>query len=164
MDSTQATQPLCKRGQGLRTRWRAAASAGAGALRLSNRAPPLRLLQRTNTQPVAPTHNIRSWNFTPSPGWTEEEARTLKLCVMRHGVGAWGQIAATGLLPGKTTGQLSSQTQRLLGQQSLAGASASGQRAAGPAYRGPDRPWNKASRHALARLRAPATASFSTVH
>jgi hypothetical protein len=46
----------------------------------------------------------------------------LKLCVMAHGVGAWGRIAATGLLPGKVTQQLSSQTQRLLGQQSLAGA------------------------------------------
>jgi hypothetical protein len=41
---------------------------------------------------------------------------------MSWGVGAWGQIAAAGILPGKTTQQLSSQTQRLMGQQSLAGA------------------------------------------
>jgi len=65
-----------------------------------------------------PTYNHR-WNFSLSPGWTTGEVQALKLCVMKYGVGAWGQIAATGLLPGKTTQQLSSQTQRLLGQQSL---------------------------------------------
>jgi hypothetical protein len=64
------------------------------------------------------------WNFTPSPGWTKEEVQILRLCVMKHGVGAWGQIAASGQLAGKTSQQLSSQTQRLLGQQSLAGARA----------------------------------------
>ena len=68
----------------------------------------------------------RSWNFSLAPGWTEAEVRALKLCVMRHGVGAWSAIAATGLLPGKTAQQLSSQTQRLLGQQSLAGAQSLG--------------------------------------
>lgn len=39
---------------------------------------------------------------------------------MRHGVGRWVQILETGLLPGKLIQQLNGQTQRLLGQQSLA--------------------------------------------
>ena len=39
---------------------------------------------------------------------------------MRLGVGRWVQIQATGLLPGKMVQQLNGQTQRLLGQQSLA--------------------------------------------
>ena len=61
------------------------------------------------------------WNFTPSPGWTKEEANILKLCLMKYGVGRWVQILETGLLPGKMIQQLNGQTQRLLGQQSLAG-------------------------------------------
>ena len=62
------------------------------------------------------------WNFTPSPGWTKDEAALLKLCLMKFGVGKWVQILDTGLLPGKLIQQLNGQTQRLLGQQSLAGA------------------------------------------
>jgi hypothetical protein len=49
----------------------------------------------------------------------------LRLCLMKHGVGQWLQILNTGLLPGKLIQQLNGQTQRLLGQQSLAGASRS---------------------------------------
>ena len=45
----------------------------------------------------------------------------LKLLLMKIGVGRWVQILETGLLPGKMIQQLSMQTQRLLGQQSLAG-------------------------------------------
>ncbi len=45
----------------------------------------------------------------------------LKLCLMKYGVGHWQQIHSVGLLPGKLIQQLSGQTQRLLGQQSLAG-------------------------------------------
>ncbi|KAL3142940.1 hypothetical protein ABBQ38_003225 [Trebouxia sp. C0009 RCD-2024] len=60
------------------------------------------------------------WNFTPSPGWTKEEAQILKLCLMKYGVGRWVQILDTGLLPGKLIQQLNGQTQRLIGQQSLA--------------------------------------------
>lgn len=41
---------------------------------------------------------------------------------MKYGIGQWGPILNTGLLPGKVNGQLNNQTQRLLGQQSLAGA------------------------------------------
>ena len=40
---------------------------------------------------------------------------------MKYGVGRWVQILDTGLLPGKLIQQLNGQTQRLLGQQSLAG-------------------------------------------
>ena len=75
-------------------------------------------------------HNERfcpcRWNFTPSPGWTKEEAAVLKLCLMKYGVGRWVQILDTGLLPGKLIQQLNGQTQRLLGQQSLAGVRALG--------------------------------------
>ena len=45
----------------------------------------------------------------------------LKLCLMRYGVGQWQAIQGAGLLPGKLIQQLYGQTQRLLGQQSLAG-------------------------------------------
>lgn len=60
------------------------------------------------------------WNFTPSPGWTREEAHILKLCLIKFGIGRWVQILDYGLLPGKLIQQLNGQTQRLLGQQSLA--------------------------------------------
>lgn len=63
---------------------------------------------------------FRSWNFTPSPGWTRDEAQTLKLLLMSVGVGRWVSILDSGLLPGKMIQQLNGQTQRLLGQQSLA--------------------------------------------
>jgi len=45
---------------------------------------------------------------------------------MKYGVGRWVQILETGLLPGKMIQQLNGQTQRLLGQQSLAGAHLTG--------------------------------------
>jgi hypothetical protein len=64
--------------------------------------------------------SLRRWNFTPSPGWTKEELHILKLCLMRFGVGQWLAILNTGLLPGKLIQQLNGQTQRMLGQQSLA--------------------------------------------
>ncbi|KXZ44344.1 hypothetical protein GPECTOR_69g437 [Gonium pectorale] len=60
------------------------------------------------------------WNFTPAPGWTREEVNVLRLCLMKCGVGQWMQILNLGLLPGKMIQQLNGQTQRLLGQQSLA--------------------------------------------
>ena len=60
------------------------------------------------------------WNFTPSPGWTKDECATLRLCLMKFGIGRWMQIVESGVLPGKQIQQLNGQTQRLLGQQSLA--------------------------------------------
>ena len=62
------------------------------------------------------------WNFTPSPGWTKEEVFALKLALEKFGIGKWVQISDSGVLPGKLIQQLNGQTQRLLGQQSLAGA------------------------------------------
>ena len=44
---------------------------------------------------------------------------------MKYGVGRWVQILDTGLLPGKLIQQLNGQTQRLIGQQSLAGSAGS---------------------------------------
>lgn len=58
--------------------------------------------------------------FAPSPGFTKEDVGILKIALMALGVGRWVQILDTGLLPGKMIQQLNCQTQRLLGQQSLA--------------------------------------------
>ena len=88
-------------------------------------APPCFPVQRSTAGSLAGilmVSNTCRWNFTPSPGWTKEEANILKLCLMKYGVGRWVQILETGLLPGKMIQQLNGQTQRLLGQQSLAGA------------------------------------------
>jgi hypothetical protein len=66
---------------------------------------------------------MESWslvNSTLAPGWSVEEVRVLKAAIMRFGIGRWRKILSCGCLPGKTSSQLSSQTQRLLGQQSLA--------------------------------------------
>jgi hypothetical protein len=46
----------------------------------------------------------------------------LKLALMKFGVGKWKEIVESDCLPGKLIQQLNGQTQRLLGQQSLAGA------------------------------------------
>ncbi len=67
------------------------------------------------------TMSHRRWNFTPSPGWTRDQVAILRLALMKYGVGRWVQILDTGLLPGKLIQQLNGQTQRLIGQQSLAG-------------------------------------------
>ena len=32
------------------------------------------------------------WNFTPSPGWTKDECATLRLCLMKFGIGNWKVI------------------------------------------------------------------------
>ena len=60
------------------------------------------------------------WNFTPSPGWTKDEAFALRQCLKKFGIGKWVQIVDSGVLPGKQIQQLNGQTQRLLGKQSLA--------------------------------------------
>lgn len=59
-------------------------------------------------------------NATLAPGWRTDEVEVLKAALMRFGIGRWKKIMQSGCLPGKTPSQLSSQTQRLLGQQSLA--------------------------------------------
>ncbi|KAK4529994.1 hypothetical protein CCYA_CCYA03G0851 [Cyanidiococcus yangmingshanensis] len=69
--------------------------------------------------PTAP-HALSLWNFSLSPGWTADEVHRLRLCLMAHGVGRWSQIVQSGHLVGKTISQLNLQTQKLLGQQSLA--------------------------------------------
>ncbi|KNC49009.1 uncharacterized protein AMSG_04752 [Thecamonas trahens ATCC 50062] len=60
------------------------------------------------------------WNYTLSPGWTDAEVDILTKCMMKYGVGNWSLYKKLGVLPGKTTAQLNTQTQRLLGQQSTA--------------------------------------------
>ncbi len=51
---------------------------------------------------------------------------------MKFGIGKWREIEDSGLLPGKMNQQLYGQTQRLLGQQSIVGASAGLHKAAHP--------------------------------
>ena len=60
------------------------------------------------------------WNYTLSPGWTIEEVDVLKIALMKYGIGKWKRIKKINCLPGKTIAQMNLQTQRLLGQQSLA--------------------------------------------
>ena len=59
-------------------------------------------------------------NYTLSPGWTKDEVEILKLALMKYGIGKWKDIQREGCLPSKTISQMNLQTQRLLGQQSLA--------------------------------------------
>ena len=44
----------------------------------------------------------------------------LKIALMKFGIGKWQTILKHGCLPSKTISQMNLQTQRLLGQQSLA--------------------------------------------
>ena len=60
------------------------------------------------------------WNYTLSPGWSNEEVEALKIALMKYGIGKWRRIQKSNCLPGKTIAQMNLQTQRLLGQQSLA--------------------------------------------
>ena len=32
------------------------------------------------------------WNYTLSPGWTEEEVEVLKVALMKFGIGKWKRI------------------------------------------------------------------------
>jgi len=59
------------------------------------------------------------WNCTLSPGWGAEDIQTLRMAIAKFGLGHWTSIIQQGSLPEKTPAQLSIQTQRLLGQQSL---------------------------------------------
>jgi len=58
------------------------------------------------------------WNYTLSPGWTNEACEVLRKAVIKYGCGNWKGIEIH--FPNKTNGQLNLQTQRLFGQQSLA--------------------------------------------
>jgi hypothetical protein len=59
-------------------------------------------------------------NYTISPGWTRNEVEVLKIALMKYGIGKWRKIKRCKCLPGKTVSQMVLQTQRLLGQQSIA--------------------------------------------
>ena len=64
-------------------------------------------------------HSISLWNYTLSPGWTDQEVDVLKKALMKFGIGRWRKIIDSECLPGKSIGQIYLQTQRLMGQQSL---------------------------------------------
>jgi len=55
-----------------------------------------------------------------SPGWDPREAEILKIALMKFGVGRWVKISKSECLPNKAISQMYMQTQRLVGQQSLA--------------------------------------------
>lgn len=44
------------------------------------------------------------WNYTLSPGWTEQEVSVLKLALMRYGIGRWRKIINCQCMPGKSIG------------------------------------------------------------
>ena len=60
------------------------------------------------------------WNYSLFPGWSEEEVEVLKIALIKYGIGHWTRIQKVNCLPGKTIVQMYLQTQRLIGQQSLA--------------------------------------------
>eukprot|EP01088_Endostelium_zonatum_P021165 TRINITY_DN8185_c0_g1_i1.p1 TRINITY_DN8185_c0_g1~~TRINITY_DN8185_c0_g1_i1.p1 ORF type:complete len:255 (-),score=88.93 TRINITY_DN8185_c0_g1_i1:149-913(-) len=60
------------------------------------------------------------YNYSLSPGWSTEEVQVLRKLLMKFGVGRWKAIMRSGALPGKSNSQLNIQTQRLLGQQTIA--------------------------------------------
>ena len=73
-------------------------------------------------RPRASVRLVRPDSKRKRAGWTKEEVLALKLALEKFGIGRWVQIVDSGVLPGKLIQQLNGQTQRLLGQQSLAGA------------------------------------------
>ena len=52
---------------------------------------------------------------THAPGWTAKESELLKHAMMKFGVGKWGKLRRSGLLPHKKLIQSFIETQRLLG-------------------------------------------------
>ncbi|KJE91139.1 hypothetical protein CAOG_02319 [Capsaspora owczarzaki ATCC 30864] len=60
------------------------------------------------------------YNVSLSPGWEARDSQILCKALMKFGMGQWSDIVRSGCLQGKTVAQLSSQTQRILGQQSTA--------------------------------------------
>jgi len=60
------------------------------------------------------------WNYSLSPGWTQETSEILRLAIIKFGCGNWKAIIESNCLPGKTRSQLNMQTQRMVGQQSIA--------------------------------------------
>jgi len=74
-----------------------------------------------NNKFVIATHSKSLFNVSHAPGWTLEENKVLKSALLKYGVGQWSKIIHVGILPGKTITQLNLQTQRMMGQQSIAG-------------------------------------------
>ena len=56
------------------------------------------------------------------PDWRNEEIIVFKIVLMKYGIGNWKRIKSMGLFPNKTNSQFILATQRLIGQQSMAGS------------------------------------------
>jgi hypothetical protein len=67
---------------------------------------------------LRPNDSTSLWNYTLSPGWTQEESELLRRAVIYFGIGNWASIIQSGCLPLKTNAQMNLQLQRMLGQQS----------------------------------------------
>ena len=50
------------------------------------------------------------WNYTLSPGWSQEEVKILKLALQKYGIGKWRSIVNSECLPDKSIGQIYIQT------------------------------------------------------
>jgi hypothetical protein len=61
------------------------------------------------------------WNFSWSPGWSQQDKDVLRNALMFYGVGRWKKLQASKVLPGKSIMQCYLMTQHLLGQQSIVG-------------------------------------------
>ena len=92
-------------------------------------ATPRRSLHHTGTLLRAPAPRAAAQRRLERAGWTKEEVLALKVALEKFGIGRWVQIVDSGVLPGKLIQQLNGQTQRLLGQQSIAGAARRARRA-----------------------------------
>ena len=66
------------------------------------------------------TEDKSRWNYSLQPGWTKQETLILKYALQVYGIGRWKQIEQAKVLPSKMIQQMYLQTQRMLGQQSLA--------------------------------------------
>ena len=69
---------------------------------------------------TAVAHSRSLWNCALAPGWTVQEVEILKIALMKFGIGRWKAIERSECLPTKNISQMYLQTQRLVGQQSLA--------------------------------------------
>ena len=68
----------------------------------------------------AKAHSKSLYNVSIAPGWTQEEVEILRLALQKFGIGKWCALEKSQCLPSKTIQQMYLQTQRMLGQQSLA--------------------------------------------
>jgi hypothetical protein len=75
---------------------------------------------RASNKNVEVYHSKSLYNYVLCPGWHPREAEILRNALMKYGIGRWVKISESKCLPNKSISQMYNQTQRFLGQQSLA--------------------------------------------